>query len=115
MAIAVAPVTSWRFYDTVYTERYMTTPQENASGYDENSPITHADKLKGKYLLVHGSGDDNVHVQNTMRMVNALVENNKQFDLFIYPDRAHGIYKGKNTRLHLFTKLTNFVLNNLKN
>jgi dipeptidyl-peptidase-4 len=115
MAIAVAPVTSWRFYDTVYTERYMTTPQENASGYDENSPITHADKLKGKYLLVHGSGDDNVHVQNTMRMVNALVENNKQFDLFIYPDRAHGIYKGKNTRLHLFTKLTNFVLENLKN
>lgn len=115
MAIAVAPVTSWRFYDTVYTERYMTTPQENPSGYDENSPITHADKLKGKYLLVHGSGDDNVHVQNTMRMVNALVENNKQFDLFIYPDRAHGIYKGKNTRLHLFTKLTNFVLENLKN
>ncbi len=115
MAIAVAPVTSWRFYDTVYTERYMTTPQENPSGYDENSPISHAEKLKGKYLLVHGSGDDNVHVQNTMRMVNALVENNKQFDLFIYPDRAHGIYKGKNTRLHLFTKLTNFVLNNLKN
>lgn len=115
MAIAVAPVTSWRFYDTVYTERYMTTPQENPTGYDENSPITHADKLKGKYLLVHGSGDDNVHVQNTMRMVNALVENNKQFDLFIYPDRAHGIYKGKNTRLHLFTKLTNFVLDNLKN
>ncbi|AUC14100.1 S9 family peptidase [Tenacibaculum sp. SZ-18] len=115
MAIAVAPVTSWRFYDTVYTERYMTTPQENPTGYDENSPISHADKLKGKYLLVHGSGDDNVHVQNTMRMVNALVQNNKQFDLFIYPDRAHGIYRGQNTRLHLYTKLTNFVLDNLKN
>ncbi|SNR14808.1 S9 family peptidase [Tenacibaculum jejuense] len=115
MAIAVAPVTSWRFYDTVYTERYMTTPQENASGYDENSPISHADKLKGDYLLVHGSGDDNVHVQNTMRMVNALVEANKQFDLFIYPDRTHGIYRGKNTRLNLYTKMTNFVLKSLKN
>jgi len=115
MAVAVAPVTSWRFYDSVYTERYMTTPQENASGYDENSPINHADKLKGKYLLIHGSGDDNVHPQNTMRMVNALVEANKQFDLFIYPDRAHGIYKGKNTRLNLFTKMTNFIVENLQN
>ncbi|CAM1345079.1 S9 family peptidase [Tenacibaculum amylolyticum] len=115
MAIAVAPVTSWRFYDTVYTERYMTTPQENPSGYDDNSPINHVDKLKGKYLLIHGSGDDNVHVQNTMRMVNALVGANKQFDLFIYPDRAHGIYKGKNTRLNLYTKMTDFVLENLKN
>ena len=109
MAIAVAPVTSWRFYDTVYTERYMQTPQENASGYDENSPINHVDKLKGAYLLVHGTGDDNVHVQNTTRMINALVEANKQFDLFVYPDRAHGIRKGDNTRLHLFTKMTAFI------
>ncbi len=112
-AIAVAPVTSWRFYDTVYTERYMQTPQENASGYDDNSPINYADKLKGNYLLVHGSGDDNVHQQNTMRMVNALVEANKDFDLFIYPDRAHGIRKGKNTRLHLFRKMTTFIQENL--
>ena len=108
-AIAVAPVTSWRFYDTVYTERFMTTPQENASGYDDNSPINYADRLKGNYLLVHGTGDDNVHVQNTNRMVNALVAANKQFDLFVYPDRTHGIYKGQNTRLHLFTKMTNFL------
>ena len=115
MAIAVAPVTSWRFYDTVYTERYMQTPQENASGYDENSPINHVEKLKGAYLLVHGSGDDNVHVQNTTRMVNALVEANKQFDLFIYPDRTHGIYRGKNTRLHLFNKMTSFIDENLGN
>jgi dipeptidyl-peptidase-4 len=115
MAIAVAPVTSWRFYDTVYTERYMQTPQENASGYDDNSPINHVDKLKGAYLLVHGSGDDNVHYQNTSRMINALVEANKQFELFVYPDRAHGIYKGKNTRLHLYTKMTNFIEQNLKN
>ena len=112
-AIAVAPVTSWRFYDTVYTERYMQTPQENASGYDDNSPINYADKLEGKYLLVHGSGDDNVHPQNTMRMVNALVEANKDFDLFIYPDRAHGIYKGNNTRLHLYKKMTSFIQESL--
>jgi dipeptidyl-peptidase-4 len=113
MAIAIAPVTSWRFYDTIYTERYMQTPQENASGYDENSPINFADLLKGKYLLIHGSGDDNVHVQNTTRMINALVEANKQFDLFIYPDRTHGIYKGKNTRLHLYKKMTTFIEQNL--
>ena len=112
MAIAVAPVTSWRFYDTIYTERYMQTPQENASGYDDNSPINHVDKLKGKYLLVHGSGDDNVHVQNTMRMIEALVQANKEFEWAVYPDRNHGIYGG-NTRLHLYTKMTNFIKENL--
>ncbi len=108
LAIAVAPVTSWRFYDTIYTERYMTTPQENPTGYDENSPINHVEKLKGDYLLVHGSGDDNVHVQNTMRLIEALVQANKQFDWAIYPDKAHGI-SGGNTRLHLYTKMTNFI------
>ncbi|MEC7264032.1 MAG: DPP IV N-terminal domain-containing protein [Bacteroidota bacterium] len=112
MAIAVAPVTSWRFYDSIYTERYMQTPQENASGYDDNSPFNYPEMLKGKYLLVHGSGDDNVHVQNSMRMIEALVQANKQFDWAIYPDKNHGIYGG-NTRLHLFTKLTNFVKENL--
>jgi dipeptidyl-peptidase-4 len=114
-AIAVAPVTSWRFYDSVYTERYMQTPQENASGYDDNSPINYADKLKGKFLLVHGTGDDNVHVQNSFRMINSLIEANKQFDMFIVPDRTHGIYKGRNTRLNLFTKMTNFIEENLNN
>ena len=113
MAIAVAPVTSWRFYDTIYTERYMQTPQENAKGYDENSPINFAHLLKGKYLLIHGSGDDNVHVQNTMRMANALIKANKQFDLFIYPDRAHGIYSTRNDRLHLYQKMTDFIEKNL--
>ncbi|TYB78096.1 S9 family peptidase [Bizionia saleffrena] len=108
MAIAVAPVTSWRFYDSIYTERYMTTPQENASGYDMNSPINHVDKLKGDFLLIHGTADDNVHVQNTMRMVEALVQANKQFEWMIYPDKNHGIYGG-NTRLHLYTKMTNFI------
>ena len=108
MAIAVAPVTNWRYYDSIYTERYMRTPQENASGYDDNSPINHVEKLKGKYLLIHGSADDNVHYQNTMEMTNALVNANKQFDLFIYPNKNHGIYGGY-TRLHLFTKMTNFL------
>ena len=112
MAIAVAPVTSWRFYDTIYTERYMHTPQENPDGYDDNSPLHYADQLKGKFLLVHGSADDNVHVQNTMRMIEALVQANKPFDWAIYPDKNHGIYGG-NTRLHLYSKMTQFVLDNL--
>ncbi len=108
MAIAVAPVTSWRFYDTIYTERYMTTPQENPTGYDDNSPINHVDKLKGDFLLVHGTGDDNVHVQNTMRMVEALIQADKEFEWALYPDKNHGIYGG-NTRLHLYKKMTNFI------
>ena len=112
LAIAVAPVTNWRYYDNIYTERYMQTPQENASGYDENSPINHVDKLKGHYLLIHGGADDNVHVQNTMEMISALVNANKQFDLFIYPDKNHGIYGG-NTRYHLYEKMTDFILENL--
>jgi dipeptidyl-peptidase-4 len=114
-AIAVAPVTSWRFYDSVYTERYMQTPQENASGYDDNSPINYADKLKGNYLLIHGTGDDNVHVQNSYRMINSLIEANKQFDMFLFPDRTHAIREGKNTRLNLYTKMTNFIDENLNN
>lgn len=109
MAIAIAPVTSWRFYDSIYTERYMQTPQENASGYDDNSPINYAEKLKGNYLLAHGTGDDNVHVQNSYTMINSLIEANKQFDMFLVPDRAHGIYEGKNMRLNLYTKMTSFV------
>ena len=107
-AIAVAPVTSWRYYDSIYTERYMQTPQENASGYDNNSPINHVSKLKGNFLLIHGTADDNVHVQNTMKMIEALVQANKQFDWAIYPDKNHGIFGGK-TRLQLYTKMTNFI------
>ena len=112
MAIAVAPVTNWRFYDSVYTERYMQTPQENASGYDTNSPINFAKNLKGKFLLIHGTADDNVHVQNSMLMIEALVQANKQFDWAIYPDKNHGIYGGK-TRLQLYTKMTDFIKANL--
>jgi dipeptidyl-peptidase-4 len=111
-AIAVAPVTNWRFYDSIYTERYMQTPQENEDGYDDNSPINHVEKLKGKYLLVHGMADDNVHLQNTSEMISALVDADKQFDLFVYPNKNHGIYGG-NTRYHLYTKMTNFLLENL--
>ncbi len=108
MAIAVAPVTNWRFYDSIYTERYMQTPQENASGYDTNSPINFADKLKGNFLLIHGTADDNVHFQNSMQFIEALVQANKQFDWAVYPDKNHGIYGGK-TRIQLFNKMTNFI------
>jgi dipeptidyl-peptidase-4 len=108
MAIAVAPVTSWRFYDSIYTERYMSTPQENPTGYDNNSPLSHVDKLEGDFLLIHGSADDNVHLQNTMRMVEALIQADKQFEWMIYPDDNHGIYGG-NTRLHLYKKMSNFI------
>ncbi len=111
-AIAVAPVTTWRFYDSVYTERYMRTPSENPTGYDENSPLNYPELLKGKYLLIHGTGDDNVHVQNAYRMAEALIQANKQFEWGMYPDKNHGIYGG-NTRLHLYTKMTNFIKNNL--
>lgn len=110
--ISVAPVTNWRYYDNIYTERFMRKPQDNAKGYDDNSPINHVAKLKGKLLLIHGSADDNVHVQNTMEITNAFVKVNKQFDLFIYPNKNHGIYGGL-TRFHLYTKMLNFVEANL--
>ncbi|MEG1022534.1 MAG: prolyl oligopeptidase family serine peptidase, partial [Myroides sp.] len=100
------------FYDSVYTERFMTTPHENASGYDNNSPITHADKLKGNFLLIHGTADDNVHVQNAMLLINKLVSLNKNFDWLIYPDKNHGIYGGK-TREQLYTKMTDYILEKL--
>lgn len=112
LAIAVAPVTNWRFYDSIYTERYMRTPQENETGYDDNSPINHVGKLEGKYMLIHGGADDNVHLQNTMRMTESLVQANKQFDFFVYPDKNHGIFGG-NTRYHLYTMMTNFITENL--
>ena len=111
-AIAVAPVTSWKWYDTIYTERYMRTLEENREGYEENSPIYFADQLKGNYLLIHGMGDDNVHWQNSVEMANALIAANKQFDTYYYPNRNHGIYGGP-TRLHLYNKMTDFLLEKL--
>ena len=112
VGIAVAPVTTWRYYDTIYTERYLQTPQENPQGYDENSPINFADLMKGKYLLIHGTADDNVHYQNAVEMAEALIQKNKEFEFMTYPDKNHGIYGG-NTRLHLHQKMTDFILNNL--
>ena len=112
MAMAVAPVTNWRYYDNIYTERFLQTPQENPSGYDDNSPIFHAEKLKGNYLLIHGMADDNVHYQNAVDLTTALIESNKQFTHFFYPNKNHFIVGG-NTRLHLYTLLTNYVLENL--
>lgn len=111
-AIAVAPVTNWRYYDSIYTERFMGLPKDNARGYDDNSPINHVDKLKGNYLLIHGLADDNVHYQNSAEMTLALVKANKPFDQFIYPDKNHGIYGG-NTRLHLFEMMTEWLEENL--
>lgn len=108
MAIAVAPVTNWRFYDSIYTERFMGLPQENADGYDDNSPINFCDKLNGDYLLIHGTGDDNVHVQNSIELIESLVQHNKQFQMQFYPDKNHGIYGG-NTSLHLYTRMTDFI------
>jgi dipeptidyl-peptidase-4 len=111
-AIAVAPVTNWRYYDSIYTERYMGLPQSNAKGYDDNSPINHVEKMRGKYLLIHGMADDNVHYQNAAEMTLALIKANKPFDQFAYPDKNHGIYGG-NTRWYLYEQMTNWLLENL--
>ncbi|MBN2596941.1 S9 family peptidase [Labilibaculum sp.] len=111
-AIAVAPVTNWRYYDSVYTERFMRTPQENANGYDDNSPINHVDKLKGSLLLCHGTADDNVHIQNTYELTERLVQADKQFEMQVYTNRNHSIYGGK-TRLHLYNRFNKFLKDNL--
>lgn len=107
-AIAVAPVTNWKWYDSIYTERFMRTASENPKGYKENSPVYFADRLKGDYLLIHGMADDNVHFQNTVEMANALIEADKQFETYYYPNRNHGI-GGGNARFHLYTKMTQFI------
>ncbi len=107
-AIAVAPVTTWRYYDTIYTERYLLTPQLNAAGYDDYSPITHVNKLKGNLLLIHGTGDDNVHYQNAVDLVDALIKADKQFEVMFYPNRNHGI-SGGNTSWHLYSLMTDFI------
>ena len=112
-AIAVAPVTNWKWYDSIYTERYMRTAAENEQGYEDNSPVNFTQQLTGNYLLIHGMGDDNVHFQHTAEMANALIAANKQFDTYFYPNRNHGI-GGGNARLHLYTKMTNFLHEHLK-
>ncbi len=108
MAIAVAPVTNWRFYDSIYTERFMGLPQDNPEGYDNNAPLYFADKLQGKLLLVHGTADDNVHYQNSLALAEQLIEHGKDFDMISYPDRNHGIY-GNGATTHLYHHLTHYV------
>ena len=110
VAIAVAPVGSWRFYDTIYTERYLKLPQENAAGYDDYSPISHAHTMRGKYLLIHGTGDDNVHFQNAIAIQDALVKKGKQFDTFYYPNEAHSL---RNVRTHLYEMMANYFVEHL--
>ena len=117
-AVSVAPVTNWRYYDNVYTERFMRTPQENPDGYDLNSPVNNTQMIKGNYLLCHGSGDDNVHYQNAMELIKAMISNGKQFDLMIYPNKNHGIYGGYEygmgeCRMHLFNKIDSFLFEHL--
>ncbi len=111
-AVAVAPVTNWKYYDNIYTERFLRKPQDNKSGYEDNSPVNFAKSIRGKYLLIHGSGDDNVHVQNSMEMAAALVRHNIPFDFMIYPNKNHGISGGL-TRLHIYSKILKFVRENL--
>lgn len=111
-AIAVAPVTNWRYYDNIYTERYMGLPQQNAFGYDENSPTSYAKNLKGNFFLIHGTSDDNVHIQNSYALQNELLKYNKEFDTFYYPNKNHGIYGGT-TRYNLYLKMYNFMKINL--
>ena len=110
MAIAVAPVMNWRYYDNIYTERFLGLPKDNAKGYDENSPLNFANQLKGNYLLIHGTGDDNVHFQNSAEMVEKLEEAGKQFEFRIYPNKNHSIYDNTgNTRLNLYQLMTDFI------
>ncbi len=111
-AIAVAPVTSWRFYDNIYTERYMGLPKDNKMGYDDNAPMNFVDKIKGKFLIIHGTADDNVHFQNAVMMVDAMIQKNIEFESVYYPNKNHGI-SGGNTSLHIYNKMTQFILSNL--
>lgn len=111
--IAVAPVSDLRFYDTIYQERYTGIPQEVPENYEKGSPITYAHQLKGNLLIVHGTGDDNVHYQNAEAVINKLIEHNKPFSMMAYPNRSHGIYEGRNTTRHLFTLLTKYLKQNM--
>lgn len=112
LGIAGAPVTSWRYYDNIYTERFLQRPNDNQLGYDNNSPMTYAHLLQGKFLLIHGTGDDNVHFQNSVALEDALIRAGKQFQSFYYPDQAHG-FKGQAVIAHRFVLMTDFILSNL--
>lgn len=115
-AVAVAPVTSWRYYDNIYTERFMRTPQENPKGYDDNSPVNFTQNIKGKYLIIHGTADDNVHFQNATQMITAMVKNNVDFESAYYPNKNHSINgTPDNTSYHLWSKMTHWIIDNMGN
>jgi dipeptidyl-peptidase-4 len=111
--VSVAPVPDQHLYDAIYQERYMGLPEENREGYAQGSPVTFAGNLRGNLLIIHGTGDDNVHYQGTERMINALVAANRQFSMFAYPNRSHGIFEGTNTTRHLFTMITGYFLGHM--
>ncbi|MEE9132076.1 MAG: S9 family peptidase [Gemmatimonadota bacterium] len=113
VGMAVAPVPDVRLYDTIYQERYTGLPQDDPEVYEQSSPVTFADQLQGKLLIVHGTGDDNVHYQGTEKLINALVAAGKQFTMMAYPNRSHGIYEGRGTTLHVYTLLTEFLEQNV--
>jgi dipeptidyl-peptidase-4 len=113
-AMAIAFVSDQRLYDTIYQERYMGLPDDNAEGYRDGSPLTHAKNLEGNLLIVHGTGDDNVHYQSFEMLVNELIRHNKQFTMMSYPNRSHGIYEGENTTLHLRHLLTRYLMEKMK-
>lgn len=112
MGISVAPVTNWRYYDTVYSERFMRKPEDNATGYDNYSPFHYIDRLKGDLLLIHGMADDNVHMQHSVMFMNELIRQNKSFESEFYPNKNHHI-RGGNTTYHLYQRMTNYILENL--
>ena len=112
-AMAIAFVSNQRFYDTIYQERYMGLPEDNEEGYREGSPITYAEGLEGDLLIVHGTGDDNVHYQGTERLINRLIELNKPFTMMAYPNRSHSISEGRNTTRHLHELLTRYLMEHL--
>jgi dipeptidyl-peptidase-4 len=111
-AVSVAPVSDWRLYDSIYTERYMSLPQDNEAGYNKSSFVKAAPNLSGRLLIVHGTSDDNVHMQNTIQFINALIDANKPFDLQLYPQKTHGI-GGRQARTHLFTRIVKHFVDNL--
>jgi dipeptidyl-peptidase-4 len=113
VGVSVAPVPDQRLYDTIYQERYMGLPQDNTEGYRRGSPINFAEGLQGRLLIIHGSGDDNVHYQGTERLVNRLVQLNRPFDLMVYPNRSHGISEGEGTLLHVHEKIAHYLIDNI--
>src|SRR6185436_5699025 len=112
--MSVAPVPDVRLYDTIYQERYCALPQDHPDEYKASSPLTFANQLKGNLLVVHGSGDDNVHYQGTERLVNALVKYNRPFQLMVYPNRTHGIYEGEGTTLHVYSLLSRYLMEHVE-